>query len=89
MYNPNNNQYDLGVGDEYLSLSDVNDTLLRTAYTSTPKCCVCSAPTVTHRVLAKHPQYNTAEIDGGIYICKHCLTNQAIDPNMYGVRPIK
>jgi hypothetical protein len=83
------NGYDLGIGDTYgHNIDTVNDNILRTAYSQEHTCCICkyehNTPVV--RVVAKYPQYNTAEVQNGLYLCNHCISLQAFTPAHYALQ---
>ena len=80
------NQYDLGIGDEYGYDRDAaTESILRTAYTNTIQCYVCTSPNPKYRIKAKHRRDNTAQIQNGQYICGHCLTTGTLDSKRYGL----
>jgi hypothetical protein len=80
--------YDLGVGDEYgYDLAGVNDIIIRTAYETGLKCCVCTN-TPAYRVVPKKAKHNTAEMQNGVYICQHCVSTKAIDTRLYALKSL-
>ncbi len=86
-HNPfTNTQYDLGIDTAHgISLDTVSDNLLRTAYTNTPKCYACTAPG-THRIIAKDSSNTTVELQNGLFICSHCISQNVLDHKLYGIR---
>lgn len=90
MNNPfSNRKQDLGIAD--LTGYDkvgIDSMLEQSAYTNDPKCCVCSSTNIEYQVVAKSSKFMTAELQNGVYICKHCLAQEPLDKNIYGVKPL-
>ena len=76
-------EVDIGVDSE-----TVSNSLTDMGYSQAHTCYVCTAPAPAYRVLAKEPAHETAQIQNGLYICKHCLSQGILDPSIYGVRGI-
>lgn len=84
----NSNNYDLGVGDSYgYDRDSATEQLLYQPANRTP-CYVCGN-TAKYRILAKQPEYNTAQIQSGLFICEHDLRIAPIDPKIYGIRDLQ
>jgi hypothetical protein len=81
-------KYDLGVGDAYgFDMQGATENLLYQPANS-QSCYVCNN-TADYRIIAKQPEYNTAQIQNGLYICKHDLQLAPINPKQYGIRELK
>ena len=84
----NSNEYDLGVGNQYgYDMQGATENLLYQPANQQP-CYVCGN-TAQYQILAKKPQYTTAQIQNGLYTCKHCLQIAPIDPQHYGIKELK
>jgi len=60
------------------------DSQIHTGYT----CYICNN-TAPYQVLPKEEQYNTAELQNGLFVCKHHLDMKVVDPSRYGIRELK
>ena len=84
------NQYDLGGDTEVGSDKETIDNSLLYSATDLPtQCYCCTAPNPKLQVVAKKPIHNTAQVQNGLYICKHCLGQGILDPELYGVRELE
>lgn len=85
----NINQYDLG-GDTSIGLdkAEIDNSLLYSANDIPTQCYVCTSPTPQYGIIAKNSKHNTAQIQNGLYICKHCLSQGILDASLYGVREL-
>ena len=86
----NSNNYDLGVGDVYgFDRDQATENIIRNTYTHYPKCFSCTADSPQYRILPKDNQYNTAELQKGLYVCYHCIQQGILDPKKYGLREMQ
>jgi hypothetical protein len=84
----NSNRSDLGVGDSYGYDRDAATEQLLYQPVNKQACYVCGN-NAKYRILAKQPEYNTAQIQNGLYICEHDLRIAPIDPIIYGIRELQ
>lgn len=83
------NKYDLGIGSTFgLDRNGVSETLLRTAYDNSTKCYVCKYGQPKYQVLAKKDKYITAEIQNGLYLCKHCISLHPVNSRQYIIKDL-
>lgn len=84
----NSKKYDLGVGDAYgVDMQSATENLLYQPANKLP-CYVCGN-TAQYQILAKAPEFNTAQIQNGLFICKHDLQHSPINSKQYGIRELK
>lgn len=84
----NSNEYDLGVGEAYgFDMQGATENLLYQPANRQP-CYVCGN-TADYQIVAKKPEYTSAQIQNGLYVCKHDLPNTPTDPKYYGIRELK
>lgn len=85
----NSNNYDLGIGDAYgYDRDSATENILRSAHSNHPKCYVCNNPAY-YKYVAKHKKYETATIQNGLYVCKHCISLAPISPKHYGIKELQ
>lgn len=83
----NSNKYDLGVGDAYgFDMQTATENLLYQPANKLP-CYVCGN-TADYQIIAKHAQFNTAQVQNGLFICKHDIQRSPVDPKQYGIREL-
>jgi hypothetical protein len=84
----NTSNYDLGVGDVYgYDKDSATENILRDTYSTSIACYVCGNKP-QYRLIAKQPEYNTAQVQNGVYVCKHCITSTPISPKQYGIKEL-
>lgn len=83
------NRYDLGTDTSIgLDKADIDNALVYSANEIPTQCYACTAPNPVYQVIAKDTRHNTAQIQNGLYICKHCLDSKVLDQSLYGVRSL-
>lgn len=86
----NSNNYDLGVSDAYgISKDAVSESFIHSSTTHTPSCYVCTTSYPQYKVMAKNDSDNTAQVQNGLYICRHCVSTGVLDPKRYGLREMQ
>jgi hypothetical protein len=82
------NKADLGTGDAYgYDMQGATENLLYQSANRQP-CYVCGN-TAQYQILAKKSEFNTAQVQNGLYICNHDLSLAPINPKNYGIRELK
>lgn len=71
-----------------MAITEVDQMLKSSQMPSTHICYICHSP-AQYRVLPKSKQYDTAELQNGLYVCGHCINHASIDKERYGLRPLK
>ncbi len=77
------------VSDSYDIPREGVDQMLLDSQISTGTNCYICGNTAPYQVLPKEDIHNTAELQNGLYVCKHHLDMKVVDPNRYGIREIK
>lgn len=82
------NKVDLGLNDGYgFDMQGATENLLYQPVNRQP-CYVCGN-TAQYQILAKTPEFNTAQVQNGLYICNHDLSLAPVNPKNYGIRELK
>ena len=83
-----NTRPDLGSDNLYgYSSQDVTDNLLHSQHSTGYTCYVCTNP-AHYKYVAKHKKYESATIQNGLYVCKHCISLAPISPKHYGIKEL-
>ncbi len=77
------------VSDSYDTYKEGVDQMLLDSQISTGTNCYICGNTAKYQVIAKDDSANTAEVQNGLYVCKHHLDMKVVDPSRYGIREIK
>lgn len=77
------------VSDSYdIPKEGVDQMLLDSQIDTGYRCYICNN-TAPYQVLPKEDIYNTAELQNGLFVCKHHLDMKVVDPSRYGIRELK
>jgi len=84
---PNLGPVGLYGGTQGLDKLAVDMTLKEAQYNKYPTCINCTSQ-AKYRLIPKHKEDNTAELQKGVYICEHCLKNSPYLAGKYGVKSL-